>query len=212
MLAVGRRLAEVDREVKAGNWSVREGFTSAEMRGKRLGIVGYGAIGARIAELGRALGMDVVCATRRTEGLDVPRLELDELLTTSDVVQICAPLSDETRGMIGAEQLAVMRPTAILINTARGPIVDHAALADALEAGEIAGYGADVWDPEPPQLGDRVLAHPSTVITPHVAGLTDVTYREICIRPAGAVAAVLRGEAPDPACVFGPAIDSNGRA
>lgn len=203
MLAVGRRLAEVDREVKAGNWAVREGFTSTEMRGKRLGIVGYGAIGARIAELGRALGMDVVCTTRRTEGLDVERLDLDELLSTSDVVQICAPLTDATRGMIGAAQFAAMKPGAIVVNTARGPLVDHGALADALESGSVAGYGADVWDPEPPTPDDRVLAHPATLVTPHVAGLTDMTYREICVRPANGVAQVLRGKTPDPMCVFG---------
>jgi phosphoglycerate dehydrogenase-like enzyme len=201
MLAVGRRLAEVDREVKAGNWSVREGFTSAEMRGKRLGIVGYGAIGARITELGRALGMDVVCTTRRTEGVDVPRLELDELLRTADIIQVCVPLTPATQSMLGSEQFALMSASAILINTARGSIVDHEALAKALEKGRIAGYGADVWDPEPPLPGDRVLAHPTTVVTPHVAGLTDVTYREICVRPARAVVQVLNGYAPDPNCV-----------
>lgn len=207
MLAVGRRLTHVDREVKGGNWAVREGFTSTEMRGKRLGIVGYGAIGARVAELGHALGMEVVCTTRRSSGVDVPRLELDELLATSDVVQVCVPLTDETRGMIGAAQFAAMQPSAIMVNTARGSIVDHGALAEALESGAIAGYGADVWDPEPPSSGDRALAHPSTAVTPHVAGLTDTTYREICVRPAHAVAQVLRGEAPDPACRFGPTVD-----
>lgn len=202
MLAVARRLTEVDAAVKSGDWNVREGFTSTELRGKRLGIVGYGAIGARIAELGRALGMDTVCTTRRTEGVDVERLDLDDLLRSSDVVQICAPLTDATRAMFSAEQFAMMRPTGVLINTARGPIVDHAALADALEAGELAGYGADVWDPEPPAPGDRVLLHPSTVITPHVAGLTDVTYRAICVRPAEAVVRILNGEHPVPASVF----------
>lgn len=203
MLAVGRRLTEVDREVKAGNWAVREGFMSIELRGKRLGIVGFGAIGARIADFGRALGMDVVCSTRRRDGLGVPRLELAELLATSDVVQICVPLTDSTRGLFGAAQFAQMRPSAILINTARGAVVDHGALADALESEALGGYGADVWDPEPPAAGDRVLAHAATVISPHVAGLTDVSYREICVRPARAVVEVLRGGSPDPACVFG---------
>ncbi len=202
MLAVARRLPEVDMAVKSGNWEVREGFTGAELGGKRLGIVGYGAIGARIADFGRALGMDVACTTRRTDGVDVERLDLPDLLRSCDVVQICAPLTDATQAMFGAEQFAQMRPTAILVNTARGPIVDHAALADALEAGELAGYGADVWDPEPPDRGDRVLLHPSTVITPHVAGLTDVTYRAICVRPAEAVVRILQGEQPDPALVF----------
>lgn len=203
MLAVGRRLVTVDQAVKEGNWAVRDGFTSTEMHGKRLGIVGFGAIGSQIAQIGVALGMDVVCTTRRTEGVGVPRLELDELLRTADVVQICVPLTDATESMLGAEQFALMRPWSILINTARGAIVDHEALADALEGGQLAGYGADVWVPEPPSHGDRVLAHPTTVVTPHVAGLTDVTYREICVRPARAVVQVLDGVVPDPACVFG---------
>jgi D-3-phosphoglycerate dehydrogenase len=201
MLAVGRRLVVVDEAVKSGNWDVRDGFTSTEMNGKRLGIIGYGAIGSRIAEIGAALGMDVVCTTRRTEGVDVPRLELEVLLRTADVVQICVPLTPVTESMLGPEQFALMRPSAIVINTARGSIVDQEALANALEEGRVAGYGADVWDPEPPRPGDRVLAHPATVVTPHVAGLTDVTYREICVRPARAVVQVLNGNAPDPNCV-----------
>lgn len=105
--------------------------------------------------------------------------------------------------MFGGEQFALMRPEAILVNTARGPIVDHAALADALETGRLGGYGADVWDPEPPEPGDRILAHPATVVTPHVAGLTDVTYQAICVGPAEAVVCVLDGREPDPAWVFG---------
>ena len=119
MLAVGRRLADVDRAVKSGDWGIREGFVGVEMRGKRLGIVGFGAIGSRVAELGHALGMDVVCTTRRSEGVVVRRVDLDELLRTSDVIQICVPLSDETRSMFGAEQFALMHPGAILVNTAR---------------------------------------------------------------------------------------------
>lgn len=203
MLAVGRRLTTVDGAVKRGDWGVREGFVGVEMRGKRLGIVGFGAIGSRVAELGDALGMDVVCTTRRSEGIAVQRVGLEDLLQTSDVIQICVPLSDATRSMFGAAQFALMRPGAILVNTARGPIVDHAALADALDNGLLGGYGADVWDPEPPEPGDRILAHPATVVTPHVAGLTDVTYQAICVRPAQAVLCILDGRKPDPAWVFG---------
>lgn len=202
MLAVARSLPAVDAAVKDDHWAVRNGFIGTELRGKRLGIVGLGAIGARIAELGAVLGMDVVCTTRRTSGVAVPRVEFEELVATSDVIQICVPLTDETRVMFGAAEFARMRRTAILVNTARGAIVDHTALADALDAGELAGYGTDVWDPEPPLAGDRVVAHPSTVVTPHVAGLTDVTYRAICVMPSEAVSAILAGGAPDPAAVF----------
>ncbi len=152
MRAVGRRLVEVDRAVKANHWAVRDGFMSMEMRGKRLGIVGFGAIGSRIAELGAAFGMEVVCTTRRTEVVGVPRLDLDELLGTADVIQLCVPLTAATESMIGAEEFSLIRPSSILINTARGSIVDHEALTEAPETGRLAGYGADVWDPEPPTV------------------------------------------------------------
>lgn len=203
MLAVCRRLNEVDHAVKNGDWGIREGFLGAELRGKRLGIVGFGAIGSRLAAIGEVLGMDVVCTTRRTHSVAAPRIDFEELLRTSDVIQICVPLSDETRMMFGADQLALMRPHAVLINTARGPIVDHDAVAEALESGRMGGYGADVWDPEPPTPGDRLLSHPATVITPHVAGLTDVTYRAICVGPAEAVVSILDGHDANPAYVFG---------
>jgi phosphoglycerate dehydrogenase-like enzyme len=202
MLAAARRLVEVDAAVKTGNWSIREGFEGAEMRGKRLGIVGLGAIGGRIAEFGRVLGMDVVCATRRGRPTPVSRVGLDELLRTSDVVQLCLPLTDATRALIGAAELRSMKPTAILVNTARAAIVDHDALTEALRDGAPGAYAADLWEPEPPEVGDPVLSHPRTVVTPHVAGLTDVTYRELCVRPVEAVLAVLGGGDPDPSSVY----------
>jgi phosphoglycerate dehydrogenase-like enzyme len=201
MLALARRVATLDAAVKAGDWAVRNGYEGVEMRGKRLGVVGLGAIGAGFAALGGALGMEVVCATRRAV-TDPPRLPLEELLATSDVIQLCVPLTAETRGLIGQEQLALLRPGAILVNTARGPIVDHDALDQALRGGTLGGYAADVWDPEPPAPREGTLAHPRTLITPHVAALTDVTFREICVRPAAAVAAILDGIEPDPGCVY----------
>ena len=201
MLALARRLVELDGAVKAGNWAFRDGYEGIEMRGKRLGVVGLGAIGAGIAELGSALGMEVVCATRTDRGQRFPRVELAELLETSDVVQLCVPLTDETRGLIAAPEFAVMKPGALMVNTARGAIVDHAALAHALDAGRLGGYAADVWDPEPPDEGGA-FTHRRALVTPHVAGLTDVTYREICVRPAEAVVALLTGAEPDPRCVY----------
>jgi phosphoglycerate dehydrogenase-like enzyme len=202
MLALARRLVELDGAVKSGNWAFRDGYEGIEMRGKRLGVVGLGAIGTRIAEIGTALGMDVVCTTRTDRGQPFRRLALRELLETSDVVQLCAPLTDRTRGMIGADELAIIKPGALLVNTARGGLVDGAALSGALDAGRLGGYAADVWDPEPPgPVGS--FTHRRTVITPHVAGLTDVTYREICVRPAEAVVAILTGSSPDPTCVYG---------
>ena len=204
MLALARRVVEVDTAVKAGRWSVRDGFESTELRGKRMGVIGLGAIGTKLASFGRMLDMDVVCTTRRQFDTDIVRVGLHELLATSDVVQLCVPLTDATRSMIGADQFAAMKPGALLVNTARGAVVDHAALADALARNLLGGYATDVWDPEPPPAHDAVVTDPRVLVTPHVAGLTDVTYREICVRPAEAVNAILTGLAPDPRWVFPP--------
>ncbi len=209
MLALSRRVVEVDTAVKAGRWSVRDGFESTELRGKRMGVVGLGAIGTKLAGFGRMLDMDVVCATRRAPHIDVERVGLDELLTTSDVVQLCVPLSDSTRSMIGAAQFAAMKPGALLVNTSRGAVVDHVALADALARDTLGGYAADVWDPEPPVVDDRLVSDGRVLVTPHVAGLTDVTYREICVRPAEAVGAIVTGVAPDPRWVYSPRDDGS---
>jgi phosphoglycerate dehydrogenase-like enzyme len=111
-------------------------------------------------------------------------------------------LTPETHDLIGPEQFARMKPGVLLVNTARAQIVDHVALLAAITGGVVGGYATDVWDPEPPDPGDPVLSHARVVVTPHVAGLTDVTYREICVGPAAAAAAILAGEQPDPSCVF----------
>jgi phosphoglycerate dehydrogenase-like enzyme len=206
MLALARRLVEVDTAVKSGRWDVRDGFESMEMRGRRMGIVGLGAIGSRLAEFARMLDMDVVCATRRpltaADTGSAVRVDLDELVRTSDVVQLCVPLSESTRNLLGAAEMASMKPGSLLVNTARGPVVDHTALMAALTDGPLGGYATDVWDPEPPLEADPVVRHPRVLVTPHVAGLTDVTYREICLRPAEAIAAMLGGKAPDPRWVY----------
>jgi len=202
MLALARRVVEVDGAVKSGRWNVRDGFESTELRGKRMGVIGLGAIGTRLAEYGRMLDMDVVCATRRHPDADVERVGLDELLSTSDVVQLCVPLSDSTRSMIGAAQFAAMKSSALLVNTSRGAVVDHGALADALARDALGGYATDVWDPEPPRTDDPLWSDERVLVTPHVAGLTDVTYREICVRPAEAVHAILTGAPSDPRWVY----------
>ena len=202
MLVLARRLTVLDGAVKRGAWSIREGYEGVELRGKRLGIVGLGAIGRRIAEVGHVLGMDVAYWSRTSRDPDFPLLELGELLSTADVIQICLALTPETRSLIGAEEIATMKPGALVVNTARAQIIDQAALLAAISAGDVGGYGADVWDPEPPVAEDPLVADERVVVTPHVAGLTDVTYRAICVGPAAAVIAILRGEQPDTTCVY----------
>jgi D-3-phosphoglycerate dehydrogenase len=202
MLALSRRLTSLDAAVKRGAWSEREAYEGVELRGKRLGIVGLGAIGRRIAEVGKVLDMEVAYWSRTSRDPDLELVELDDLLSTADVIQICLALTPETRGLIGSRQFAGMKAGVLVVNTARAQIIDQPALRAAIAAGTIGGYGADVWDPEPPAADDPLLAHERVVVTPHVAGLTDVTYREICIGPAAAAVAILRGEQPDPTCVY----------
>ena len=175
ILALRRNLLAYRADVEAGAWQRSPRFCLfdhpiRDLHGSRLGLVGYGALGRRVAEIGRAFGMEIAVHTR-TPVDGVVNLALDELLATSDIISLHVPLSDATRHLIGAAQLASMRPTALLINTARGGLVDEAALADALTRGVIAGAGFDVLTQEPP-APDNVLLNlhlPNFILTPHNA-------------------------------------------
>ncbi len=172
LFAVARRLPQLDAAVKAGGWPRAE---LTELRGKTLGIVGTGVIGTRTAELGRAIGMDVIAWSFHMDPAKANRIglryvELDRLLQVSDAVSIHLRLSPRTQGIIGAQELARMKPTAILVNTARGAIVDHAALVAALREGKIAGAGLDVFPNEPIPPDDPITRLDNVVLTPHLAG------------------------------------------
>jgi glycerate dehydrogenase len=177
MLAVRRNLRAYAADVEAGLWERSTRFCLldhpiADLAGSRLGIVGYGALGRRVAQIARVFGMEVAVASRSpVADTDVVQLPQAELLATSDVVSLHLPLTDATRNMIGAKELASMKQSAILINTARGGLVDEAALADALTRGEIAGAGFDVLSKEPPVPDNPLLKLrlPNFVLTPHVA-------------------------------------------
>ncbi len=202
MLALARRVTMLDAAVKCGGWDVRDGYEGFELRGKRLAVLGLGAIGRRVAEFGKVLDMDVAYWSRASRDPGLSWVDLDDLIPTADVIQICVALTPQTDGLIGIGRFARMKPGVLLINTARGPIVDHRALHDAILAGVVGGYATDVWDPEPPPAGDPLVTDERVLATPHVAGLTDVTYREICVRPSLAAVAILAGEEPDPTCVY----------
>lgn len=177
ILAVRRNLRAYAADVEAGRWERSTRFCLldhpiGDLAGARLGIVGYGALGRRVAQIGRAFGMDVAVTSRSpVTDPDVTALPLADLLATSDVVSLHLPLTDQTRHMIGAQELASMKQSAILINTARGGLVDEAALAQALENGTIAGAGFDVLSHEPPVPDNPLLRLrlPNFVLTPHVA-------------------------------------------
>lgn len=203
MLALARRLRPLARAVHAGNWAVRDGYQSQELAERTLGVIGLGAIGQRVAELGAALGMHVIYWSR--SGRD-PRFELrplDRLLAEADVVSVHVALADDTQHLIGTPELALLKPGALLINTARGAVIDQAALLQALAENRLGGFAADVLEREPPAADDPLLHDDRVLLTPHTAALTDRTYREICVRTAANVLAVLRGEQPEAAAVFG---------
>ncbi len=173
LLDLCRNIGKCD--TAARNGGTKAGLIGFELEGRTMGIVGTGAIGARVAKLAAAFGMDVI-AYSRTPGkvAGVRYVSLEELLAQADVVSLHVPLTDETRGMIGVEELALMKETAVLVNTARGPVVDTKALADALNSGRIAGAAIDVFDAEPPLDADEPLINAkNTVVTPHVAFATD---------------------------------------
>jgi len=177
LLALATRLGDYRGAVRAGRWQQSPHFCLldypiTELSGKVLGIVGHGALGQGVAAVATALGMDVRVAARPGSDRVPPgRVPFDELLASADAISLHCPLTRETRGLIGAAELARMKRSAFLLNTARGGIVDETALADALRAGEIAGAGFDVLTEEPPRNGNPLLADdiPNLVLTPHCA-------------------------------------------
>jgi glyoxylate reductase len=198
-----RRLGEGERIVRSGKpwqWGMFMLLGSA-IQGRRLGIVGMGAIGQALARRARAFGMSVAYSNRRAVSpeieaeLDAERLDLDELLGTSDVVSINCPYSADTHHLIGPEQFEQMRSSAYLVNTARGPIVDEAALVRALRSGEIAGAGLDVYEHEP-QLAPGLADLDNVVLIPHLGSATIETRAAMATLAARNTVAVLSGQPP----------------
>lgn len=168
-LAVSRKIVQNDRRIRAGGWT--EGFID-ELYGKTLGVIGTGAIGQRMIQLGKGIGMQVIAWTvnpspERAAAYGVDFVPLEQLLQQSDVVSLHLALSPLTAGFLGREQLALMKPTAILVNVARGAVVDEAALVDALRAGQIAGAGLDVFTAEPLPPGHPLSQLDNVVLSPH---------------------------------------------
>jgi D-3-phosphoglycerate dehydrogenase len=166
---VARRVITLHEQVAEGKWPRGQ---SVQLNGKTLGIIGLGAIGRRFAALGQAIGMNVIAWTMHPNpALGFQLVELEKLLRESDVISLHLRLSPDTGGFIGARELNLMKRTAILINTARGPIIDESALIDALRSGRIAGAGLDVFDVEPLPPGHPITQLENVVLTPHCAGV-----------------------------------------
>ncbi len=174
MFAIAKRAAFFTESMRAGRWPRMD---HVYLRGKTLGIIGTGNIGAEMARLGSAIGMNVIAWTynpslERAEQLGVKFVSLDELLCTADVVSIHAKLTDDSRGLIGKQQFESMKPNSLLVNVARGPIVDTNALVDALHCGHLAGAAIDVFDQEPIPADHPLLGCEQVVLTPHCADMT----------------------------------------
>jgi phosphoglycerate dehydrogenase-like enzyme len=179
VLALARQLPAEAAAMRAGDWQLGVG---TELAGKTFGVIGLGRLGARVARVALAFEMRVLAWSQNLDpaharDLGAEPVSKTELLSSADVVSLHLKLSDRTRGIIGAEELARMRPTAYLINTSRGPLIDTTALLAALRDGQIAGAGLDVYDEEPLPRDHPLRSAPNTVLTPHVGYVTDGTYR-----------------------------------
>jgi phosphoglycerate dehydrogenase-like enzyme len=180
LLALVRGVPAADASIRAGRWQA-DSPPGVDLAGATLGVIGLGRLGSRVAAVGRAFGMRIIAwsanlTAERAAECGAEPVAKAELLSTSDIVTVHVRLSDRTRGLLGAAELAAMKPTAYLVNTSRGPIVDERALADALAEGRIAGAGVDVYDVEPLPAGHPLLSAPNTVLTPHLGYVTTQTY------------------------------------
>jgi glyoxylate reductase len=203
LLATARRVVEGDRFVREGRWRTWDPnlLLGYDVHGATLGIVGMGAIGQAVARRAAGFGMRVLYTRRsETDAAIGARVTLVDLLRESDFVSLHVPLTDETRHLIGERELRVMKPTAILINTARGPVVDQEALARALREGVIAGAGVDVTEVEPIPPDDPLLSAPNVVILPHIGSASHATRARMADMAVENCIAGLEGR-PLPHCV-----------
>ncbi len=201
LLTLARKTAFSNAQVHSGGWDMPAVVPIKRLRGRTLGLVGIGNIPQQIVPKARAFGMDIVASDPYApeavfEGLGVRSVDFDELLSSSDYISVHAPLTPETHGMFGADAFSKMRSDALLINTARGPLVDTEALADALEAGELGGAALDVLPVEPPPSSSRLIGRDDVILTPHTAFYSEDSLLELQTTVASDVAAVLQGNPP----------------
>lgn len=200
MLQLRRGLATLDACLRSEGWAsarpLADGGT--ELGGSTLGIVGVGAIGSRLATIAAAMGMRVLGLTRRPGSLPpgVQAADKQKLFAESDVVVLCCPLNEQTRGLVDAATLAAMKSNALLINVARGPVIETPALLAALRAGRLGGAALDVHDKQPLTGSEPAFDAPNLLLTPHVAGITDTSMRAMSEGAIATLLALLRGERP----------------
>ena len=202
LLACTRKIPRYDSAIKAGTWDPNIGPTMHRIRGKTLGIIGFGRIARALVPKAKAFGLTTqVCSPRTDPELirqhGARKIAFPELLATSDFITIHAPLTEQTHHMFSTPEFRAMKPTAYLINTARGGIVDTRALTAALRTAEIAGAGLDVLETEPPEKQEELLTAGNVVMTPHAAFISSDSILDLQVGAATCVAAVLTGERPE---------------
>ncbi len=202
MFAVARRIPTADHNSKVGEWKLDPSVMGFDLAEKSLGLVGFGRIARRVAEIARAIRMRVhaldpfVPPARIAECGVTPCADLPELLQQAQILSLHVPLGASTRRLIGADQLALLPRGAIVINTARGPLLDEPAMLNALATGQLAGAGIDVWTTEPTEADNPLFRHPRVVATPHMAAYTEEGRCRSHVTAARQVLAVLNGEPP----------------
>jgi len=199
LMALARKLHIFQVDARAGRYDLAAGFPLRRIEGRTLGLVGFGHIGRLVAEKATALGLRVVATSRsqREPVSGVRYVDFDELLRTSDFVSLHLPLTEDSRRLIDAAALAKMKPTAFLINTSRGGVIDAEALAAALDANRLAGAALDVHDPEPPNLSRPPYTDPRVLVTPHAAFYSEESVAELRRRAANQVGTRLAGGVPE---------------
>jgi D-3-phosphoglycerate dehydrogenase len=208
MLSLARDVPRLDRELRAGKWE-KGSYMGREFRGRKLGIIGFGQIGRRVAAMATALGAQVIAYSRtRKDAVEGIQWEsdLDRLLGTVDILSLHCPLTDQTRGLIGRRELSLMKPDAILVNTARGPVVDEAALIEALTTGKLAAAGLDVFAEEPTDPGNPLLQLPNVIVTPHVSAMTEEAMTRMGTSAANQILGFLKNGALERANVANRAV------
>ena len=201
LFALARKIPLANSAVHAGQWSVGLVNPLHRLRGRTLGLVGFGQIPRALAPKAQALGLSVIAydpyVSEEAMAADgVKQVDLEQLLAESDHISVHAPLTPETRHMFNREAFQKMKPGAVLINTARGPLVDEDALVDALEAGELAGAALDVLEHEPPAAGSRLLGRTDVILTPHTGFYSEESMIDLQTKAAEEVRRVLQGEMP----------------
>jgi D-3-phosphoglycerate dehydrogenase len=201
LFALGGRLFDKDRITRANDWPARNDLMGVGFATRTLGVVGAGGIGAELIPLARPFFARVVAAdpfvdADRMSGLGAEKADLDQLMAMADFIVIACPLNDDTLKLINARRLALMKPSAFLVNVARGPIVDEAALIETLRAGRIAGAGLDVFEREPTEPDNPLLSMENVIVTPHALCWTDECFHEIAVSGLGAVVDVSLGLRP----------------